>query len=176
MERKFCSKHDHRGARERLLELQDVADVGPAPLVDRLVGVAYDADVAVDLAQQVDDLVLGVVGVLELVHQNLAEAVLVGLPDIVAGLQQVGGHHQEIVEVERIGRQQALLVNGVDVGDLALEGVGSWRADSRNVSKSISSDLAWPMTAATERGGSRFVSSPISATIISMSRRVSVSS
>ena len=106
------------------LELQDVADVGPAPAVDRLVGVADHAHVAVGLAQQLDDLVLGVVGVLELVDQNVAEALLVGGPHVVEGLEQVGRHHQEVVEVERVGRVQAVLVLRVDLGDALAEGVG----------------------------------------------------
>ena len=97
-------QHDGRHVGERPLELQDVADVRAAPAVDRLVGVADDADVAVGLAQQLDDLVLGVVGVLELVDQDVAEALLVGGPHVVEGLQQVGRHHQEVVEVHGVGR------------------------------------------------------------------------
>ena len=42
---------------------------------------------------------------------------------------------------------------------------------SRNVSKSISSALAWEITPATERGGSRLVSRPSSASISSINRR-----
>ena len=46
------------------------------------------------------------------------------VPDVVAGLEQVGRHHQEVVEVEGVGRQQALLVQRVDVGDPAPERIG----------------------------------------------------
>ena len=55
----------------------------------------------------------------------MAEALLVVAAHLVAGLEQVRRHHQEVVEVKRIRRQQPLLVLGIDVGDLALEGVGS---------------------------------------------------
>ncbi len=44
--------------------------------------------------------------------------------DVVAGLEQVGRHHQQVVEVEGVGRQQALLVQRVDVGDPAPERIG----------------------------------------------------
>ena len=47
---------------------------------------------------------------------------------------------------------------------------------SANRPSSTSSPLAWPMTAATERGGSRLVSSPSSDITISTIRRESVSS
>ncbi len=95
-------EHDGGHVGEGPLELQDVADVGAAPAVDRLVGVAHDADVAVRLAQQLDDLVLRVVGVLELVDQDVPEALLVGGAHVVVGLQQVGRHHEQVVEVQRV--------------------------------------------------------------------------
>ena len=116
-------QHDGGHVGEGPLELQDVADVGAAPAVDRLVRVPHHADVAVGLAEQLDDLVLGVVGVLELVDQDVAEALLVGGSHVVAGLEQVGRHHEQVVEVDGVGRQQALLVLRVDVGDALAERV-----------------------------------------------------
>ena len=116
-------QHDGRDVGEGPLELQDVADVRAAPAVDRLVGVPDDADVAVRLAQQLDDLVLRVVRVLELVDEDVAEALLVRGPHVVVGLQQVGRHHEQVVEVERVGPQQAALVQRVDLGDALAERV-----------------------------------------------------
>ncbi len=118
-------EHDRRHVGEGALELQDVADVRAAPAVDGLVGVADHADVAVRLAQQLDDLVLRVVRVLELVDEDVSEALLVRRTHVVTGLQQVRRHHEQIVEVEGVGRQQACLVLRVDVGDALAEGVGS---------------------------------------------------
>jgi hypothetical protein len=116
-------QHDGGHVGEGALELQDVADVRAAPAVHGLVGVADDADVAVRLAQQLDDLVLGVVRVLELVHQDVAEALLIRGPHVVVGLQQVGGHHEQVVEIERVGREKTALVERVDLGDALAEGV-----------------------------------------------------
>ena len=117
-------QHDRRHVGKGALELQDVADVRSAPAVHRLVRVAHHADVAVRLAQELDDLVLGVVRVLELVDEDMAETLLVGLPHVVTGLEQVGRHHEQVVEVERVRRQQPLLVLGVDVCDALAERVG----------------------------------------------------
>ena len=116
-------QHDRRHVGEGALELQDVADVGTAPAVDRLVGVPHHAHVAVRLAQQLDDLVLRVVRVLELVDEDVPEALLVVGPHVVVGLQEVGRHHEQVVEVERVGRQQPALVLRVHVGDALAEGV-----------------------------------------------------
>ena len=89
---------DHLGAGEVALEAQDVVDLGAAPAVDRLVVVADAADVLRrrqfvtrgkslvasrhrsrhrPLREQPQPQVLGDVGVLVLVDQDVAEAVLV---------------------------------------------------------------------------------------------------
>src|SRR5205085_10961460 len=57
-------------AREFLLEVEDVPDVGTAPAVDRLVVVADDDYVAVTAAQHLDKLELRAVRVLVLVYEN----------------------------------------------------------------------------------------------------------
>ena len=72
-------------AREILFEAQDVADLGAAPAVDRLVVVADTAQIAALLSQQPQPQILGDVGVLVLVDEQIAEAPLVigeesGLP------------------------------------------------------------------------------------------------
>ena len=64
---------DHLGLGEVTLEVEDVADVGVAEAVDRLVLVADDHQVAVLFGEQLQQPVLGVVGVLVLVDEDVAE-------------------------------------------------------------------------------------------------------
>ena len=61
------------GLREIALEVEDVAQVGAAPLVDRLVRVADDGQVAVHAGELLDQQVLRPVGVLILVHHDELE-------------------------------------------------------------------------------------------------------
>ena len=56
-----------------MLEIEDVAQVGAAPLVDRLVGIADDAEVAVDFGEPPDQQVLRPVRVLVLVDHHEPE-------------------------------------------------------------------------------------------------------
>ena len=63
--------------REILLEAQDVADLGAPPAVDRLVVVADAAEIAMALRQQPQPQILRDVGVLILVDQDVAEALLI---------------------------------------------------------------------------------------------------
>ena len=63
--------------REVVLEIEDVLQVGAAPLVDRLIGVADDAEVAVRGGEPLDQQVLRPVGVLVLVHHQVAELLAV---------------------------------------------------------------------------------------------------
>ena len=66
-----------RGARKILLEAQDVADLGAAPAVDRLIVIADTAQISTHLRQQTQPQVLGDVGVLVLVDEQVAEASLI---------------------------------------------------------------------------------------------------
>ena len=68
---------DDQRAGEIGLEAQDVADLGAAPAVDRLVVVADAAQIAMALRQQPQPQILRDVGVLVLVDQQIAEAPLV---------------------------------------------------------------------------------------------------
>ncbi len=68
---------DDAGAGEILLEAQDVADLGAAPAIDRLIVVADAAEIAVTLRQQAQPQILRDVGVLVFVDQQIAKPVLV---------------------------------------------------------------------------------------------------
>ena len=74
-ERAVVAAQDDRSCRSiAIAEPQDVADRGAAELVDRLVVVADDGDVAVRFGEDRDELRLGAVRVLELVDEDVSEA------------------------------------------------------------------------------------------------------
>jgi len=64
----------------------------------------------VDRSEQAQELVLGGVGVLELVDQDVAEAAGVALEDVVALLEQLDDPHDQVAEVDRVGCLQRGLV------------------------------------------------------------------
>ncbi len=107
---------DHLGVGVVALELEDVADVGAAPRVDRLVVVAHHGEVAALAGQQVRDAVLGVVGVLVFVDHDVAEGAPVVLEPVGEELEQVDRLHEQVVEVHRAHLDELLLVELVDVG------------------------------------------------------------
>ena len=102
---------------EVALELEDVADVGAAEGVDRLIRVADGADVAVFLRQQLQEPVLRVVRVLVLVHEDVAERLLPAVTSLREALQHLDGEHQQVVEVDRVRGDQTLLVEVVHLRD-----------------------------------------------------------
>ena len=112
---------DDVGVGERVLELEDVRDVGAPEPVDRLGIVADDHQVAVLAGEQLQPAVLGVVGVLVLVDEDVAKAVGVALADLGEQLEHVDGAHEQVVEVHRVHAVQLALVGAVDVGDRLLE-------------------------------------------------------
>ena len=94
-----------------LLEVEDVPQVGAAPLVDRLIGIADDAQVAVHLGEPADQQVLRPVRVLVLVHHDEAELAARTSSRTRCGLlEQLDRLEQEIVEVERGAVLQGLQV------------------------------------------------------------------
>ncbi len=112
---------DHVRVGERVLELEDVGDVRPPEPVDRLRIVPDHHQVAVLAGQQLQPAVLGVVGVLVLVDEHVAERARVALADLREELEEVDGADQQIVEVHRVHPVQFALVGAEHVGDRLLE-------------------------------------------------------
>ena len=122
-------EQDRGGVREVLLEVHDVADVGAAERVDRLVRVTDHHQLGgldplaagagllhLVGAELVDEGVLRVVGVLVLVDEHVAEAAAVDLAHLRERLEQVHRGHDQVVEVERVGVAQPPLVELVGGG------------------------------------------------------------
>ena len=90
---------DLLGVVEVLLEAEYVADVSISPRVDRLVGVAHDAEVAVLSRELLGDLILGDVGVLELVDHDMDVPVTVALDHVGVVAEQRVRFEDQVVEV-----------------------------------------------------------------------------
>ena len=154
---------DHRRAREVLLEAQDVVDLGAAPAVDGLVVVPHAADVRRAAGKQPQPQILGDVGILVLVHQDVAEPLLVVGQHVRVLAEQAQHLQQQVAEVRRVQLLEALLVGGIELRALALaqsrtprrrgtwSGVrprffqrsmraASWRAGQRSLSRSRALD------------------------------------
>ena len=109
---------------EILFEAQDVFHLRPAPGVDRLVVVADAADVAVALGEQTQPHVLHQVGVLILVHQDVAEPAMVVGQDVRLGPQDLRHVQQQVAEIRRVQRPQPGLVRGIKHLGMAVGEVG----------------------------------------------------
>ena len=109
-------QRDDAGAGEVALEVEDVLDVGAAPLVDGLIGVADHAQVVVIDRQPPGDLVLRGVGVLVLVDEDVAEAGIELGPQLRVVAKGEGRQVEQVVEVHGVDGPQALLVKMVDLG------------------------------------------------------------
>ena len=108
---------DDLRAGEVLLEVEDVGDVRAAPLVDALVIVADDADVAVLFGQRPDELVLDMVGVLVLVDHDVAESPLILIEHGLVALKEADRVEQQVVEVHRVVLLQFVFIALVDAED-----------------------------------------------------------
>ena len=95
------------------LELEDVSYVRPSPGVNALVRVAGDADVLVLDGYAVGQDVLGVVGVLILVDEDVLVTPPQHLADVRPVAKQKRHSHQKVVEVQRVVVVERLLVEAI---------------------------------------------------------------
>ena len=122
---------DDLGVAEVLLEVEDVSEIGAAPFVDRLIGVADDAEVAVDFGQAADEQVLRPVGVLVFVHHHVPELLRVLRSHALGLLEHVHRLEQQVVEIERVALLERVQIMGVDLRDLLLSTVPAGRVRHR---------------------------------------------
>ncbi len=67
--------------------------------------------------EQLQQAVLGVVGVLVLVDEDVAEGAAPAFARLVGNFQHVDGADQQVVEVHRVGLEHAFLIKRIEVGD-----------------------------------------------------------
>ena len=114
--------HDVR-VRKVLLEVEDVANVGAAPAVDRLIVIAHDAEIAVPAREMPDEHVLRAIGILILVDEDVLEPALVLLEFARIVAEQLHGEQQQVIEVDGVPAAELLPVFGIDVRDGLREGI-----------------------------------------------------
>lgn len=105
------AEFDGLGIGEVVLKFEDVFDVSASPCVDGLVGIAYDADVAVGGSCEhacYDELC--VVGVLIFIYQYVTEAALEGSADFFIITKECGYIEEEIVEIDCVIFEEDFLV------------------------------------------------------------------
>ena len=107
---------DHMSTGKILFEPKDIAHFGPAPAIDRLVVVADAADVLVTLSKQAQPEILGDVGVLIFIDQDVFEPALVLLKNILMRLENCHHMQKKIAEIDSVQLFQAGLVLVVQLG------------------------------------------------------------
>ena len=95
---------------EYFLKIQDIENVCPAELVDGLVVVSDNAEIAVFFRKQAQKHKLRRVCVLVLIDKNKLEAVLVALEYVRFFLEQLDGFHYQIVKIQGVILFETLLV------------------------------------------------------------------
>ena len=116
---------DHFGVGIVLFKVEDVLDVRAPPGVDGLVRIADDADVPVPQGHRVGEHILGVVGVLVFVDEQVVESLLNFLEHVRKIAKRLGGAQEQIVEIQRVVLRQQLLVLCINPRDRSLVKIGA---------------------------------------------------
>ena len=111
---------DHLQARIVGGEPVEVFRIGAAPGIDALVVVAHAGQAAARAGEVFQQAVLRAVGILAFVHQQVADALAPGRGQVRIVFQQHQGQPDQIVEIHRVERAQALLVARIQGRSLAL--------------------------------------------------------
>ena len=103
-------KHDRGCLGESIFKLEDIANIGLAEPIDRLIGITDHTDIAGSTRQQQNEFILYRVRVLVLVDQNVFKAALPGLEHIRVTLEQLHGDAQQVIEIHGAGSLEPALV------------------------------------------------------------------
>ena len=112
----------HMRAGKVAFESQDVADLGPAPAIDGLVVITHAAQVPVPLGQQPQPQILGDVGVLVFVDEDIAETLLPLPQHVRMRLEDGDAVKQQVAEIDGVQGDQTLLIGGIKGRALAVIG------------------------------------------------------
>ena len=117
---------DHGRAGEVALKAQDVVDLGSAPAIDRLIVIADAADILTGLGQQPQPQILGDVGVLILVHQHIAEPLVIFGQHIRMLGEQGQVVQQQVAEIAGVQHAEAVLIEAIDPLALIVTELGAF--------------------------------------------------
>ena len=102
---------------EILFKVQNVFNLRPSPAVNGLVVIANGKQIAVDGRKIADNFILYRVGILELVHQNVAETSAEIISCIGVGFQKISRCVEKVIKVQGVVFVQVLLIALVHLDD-----------------------------------------------------------
>ena len=110
----FLQPH-HMGTGEILFKPQDIAHLGPAPAIDRLVVITDTTDVLVRGSQQTQPHILGDIGILIFVHKDVAKPALVLLQDIFVFLKDGDHVQKDVAKIDCVQFSKPRLIQLIEI-------------------------------------------------------------
>ncbi len=106
---------DHRGIGIIPLKIQNIADIGASEAVHTLIIIPHHAQVPVASREEVEQVVLRHIGILILIHHNIAQAALITFEHLGMAAHELDRTHEQIVKIQGRIVLQTPLIQGVDV-------------------------------------------------------------
>ena len=103
------------GVRIILFKIQNVADICASPAIDGLIVIANNTEVSAFCRNQPYKHVLCIIGILVLVHVDIADSSLVCFQHGGTGCKQFQRLHQQIVKVQSVGFAHLRLISPINV-------------------------------------------------------------
>ena len=93
-----------------LLKVQNIVNICPSELINRLVIITDHAEVLIFVRQQTNQLELCRIGILILVHHDIAQTFLIRIQDFAIKLKKLHCFHDQIIKIQRIVLPEHLLI------------------------------------------------------------------
>ena len=114
-------EYDDAGVGERFFEFKNVSYVGTAKCVYGLVAVADYENVSVFVSQFENNVILGGVGVLVFIYEDMLEPFLVVLEGLGVIVEEFDGDGEEIIEIHGACCAEASLIFVVNLCNFSIE-------------------------------------------------------
>ena len=115
---------DHLDLRKVALQQFQIVQSRAAPRINRLIIVAHGGEHRARAGQQLDQLILHRIGVLILVHQNIADFRLPALTHLIVAAQQFHRQTNQIVKIHRLIRLYRRVIIHIHARKLQLALIG----------------------------------------------------
>ncbi len=111
---------DNPGMWKILFKLQDIADIRTSPAIDGLIIISYHTDILTGIRQQLNQHILGKIGILIFIYQYIMKFIPIIIQYIRMKVKQLQGFVQQIIKIQSVVLLQAHFVRRINAGKLLL--------------------------------------------------------
>jgi len=108
---------------EVLLEVQNVTQIGTPPLINKLIRITHNNNVAMNFNKTANQQILQTIDILVLVHHHVLKLPNIKLAHLLEGFEELNHLQQKVIEVERVNVLENLQIPFINLHDLLIANI-----------------------------------------------------